>query len=170
VSFVPSRSHTSSTAEPSTFVNSSNISLTTADSSFSTTALSMSVVDLFTAAAAVTTTVSSSSVIDVSVVTTTSSVVPSETVRLPARESSGPCNYCSAAPTTSSSTTTDLDDSTCAAVTVSPASDSVQLDPLAPSFVPASVIVSPSVFVSDSVVENNLNDEYELLEGRPLLS
>ena len=87
MSFVPSRSHTSSTAEPSTFVNSSNISLTTADSSFSTTALSMSVVDLFTAAAAVTTTVSSSSVIDVSVVTTTSSVVPSETVHLPARES-----------------------------------------------------------------------------------
>jgi len=28
--------------------------------------------------------------------------------------------------------------------------------------------VSPSVFVSDSVVENNLNDEYELLEGTQL--
>ena len=98
----------------------------------------------------------------------TSSVVPSETVRLPARESSGPCDYCSAAPTISSSTTTDLDDSACATATVSPASDSVQLDPLAPSFVPASVIVSPSVFVSDSVVETNLNDEYELLEGTQL--
>jgi len=69
---------------------------------------------------------------------------------------------------TSSSTTTDLDDSACATATVSPASVSVQLDPLAPSFVPVSVIVSPSVFVSDSVVENNLNDEYELLEGTQL--
>jgi len=142
--------------------------LTTTDSSPSTTALSPSVVDLSTAAAAATTTVSSSSVIDVSAATTTSSVVSSETVRLPTRESSGPCDYCSAAPTTSSSTTTDLDDSTCATATVSPAFDSVQLDPLAPSFVPASVIVSPSVFVSDSVVENNLNDEYELLEGTQL--
>jgi len=60
VSFAPSRSDTSSAAEPSTFVNSSNISLTTTDSSPSTTALSPSVVDLSTAAAAATTTVSSS--------------------------------------------------------------------------------------------------------------
>jgi len=86
VSFAPSRSGTSSTAEPSTFVNSSNISLTTTDSSPSTIVLSSSVVDLSTAAAAATTTVSSSSVIDVSIATTTSSAVPSETVRLPARE------------------------------------------------------------------------------------
>ena len=28
--------------------------------------------------------------------------------------------------------------------------------------------MSPSVFVSDSVVDNNLNDEYELLEGTQL--
>ena len=55
-----------------------------------------------------------------------------------------------------------------ATATVSPTSDSVQLDPLAPSFVPASGIVSPSVFVSDSVVENNLNDEYQLLDGTQL--
>jgi len=93
---------------------------------------------------------------------------PSETVRLPTRESSEPSDYCSAALTTSSLTITDLDDSACATATVSPASDSVQLDRLAPSFVPASVIVSPAVFVSDSVVENNLNDEYELLEGTQL--
>ena len=87
VSFAPSRSDTSSTAEPSTFVNSSHISLTTTDSSPSTTAaLSPSVVDLSTAAAAATTTVSSSSVIDASAATTTSSVVSSETVRLPTRE------------------------------------------------------------------------------------
>ena len=113
VSFTPSRSDTSSTAEPSTFVNSSDISLTTTDSSPSTIVLSPSVVDLSTAAAAVATTVSSSSVTDASVATTTSSVVSSETVCLPTRESSEPCDYCSAAPTTSSSTTTDLDDCVC---------------------------------------------------------
>ena len=170
VPFVPSRSDTSSTDEPSTFVNSSNISLTTTDSSPSTIVLPSSVVDLSTATATATATVSLSSVIDASAATITSSdiVVPSETVRLPARESSGPCDYCSAAPITSSSTTTDLDDSACATATVSPAFDSVQFDPLAPSFVPASVIAPPSVFVSDSVVENNLNNEYELLEGTQL--
>jgi len=92
-------------------------------------------------------------------------VVPSETVRLPTRESSGPCDYRSAAPTTSSSTTTDLDDFACATATVSPASDSVQLDPLAPRFVPASVTVSPSVFTSESVVNSDVNDENELSEG-----
>ena len=131
VPFVPSRSDTTPTAEPSTFVNSSNISLTTTDSSPSTVVLSPSVVQLCTAARATTnatTTVTSSAAI------TTSSVVPSRTVRLPARESSGPCNYCSAATTTSSSTTTDLDDSACATATVSPASDTRQLDPLAPPF------------------------------------
>ena len=167
VPFTPSRPDTSSAAEPSTFVNSSDILLTITDSSPSTV-LSPSVVDLCTAAASATTTVSSS-VIDASTATTTASdiVVPSETVRLPARESSGPCDHCSAAPTTSSSTTTDLDDSTCATATVSPASDSVQLDPLAPSFVPASIIVSPSVFISDSVV-SNCYDEYELSEGTQL--
>jgi len=164
----PSRPDTSSTAEPSTFVNSSDISLTITDSSPSTTALSPSVVDLCTAAVAATTTVSSSPVIDASAATTTSSVVSSETVRLPTREPSGPCDYCSAAPTTSSSITTDLDDSACATATVSPASDSVQLDPLAPSFVPASVIVSPSVFFSDSVVNNDFYDECELSEGTQL--
>ena len=112
----------------------------------------------------------SSSVIDASTATTTASdiVVPSETVRLPARESSGPCDHCSAAPTTSSSTTTDLDDSTCATATVSPASDSVQLDPLVPSFVPASVIASPSVFISDSVINDDCYDENELSEGTQL--
>ena len=101
VPFTPSRSDTSSTAEPSTFVNSSDISLTITDSSPSITALSLSVVDLCTAAASATTTVSSS-VIDASAATVTSSdiVVPSETVRLPVRESSGPYDYCSAAPTT----------------------------------------------------------------------
>jgi len=94
VSFALSRSDTSSTAEPSTFVNSSNISLTTTDSSPLTIVLSPSVVDLSTTAAAATTTVSSSSVIDVSADTTTSSVVPSETVRLPTRESSElRCSY-----------------------------------------------------------------------------
>jgi len=87
---------------------------------------------------------------------------------MPARESSGPCDYCSAALTTSSSTTTDLDDSTCATATVSPASDSVQLDPLAPSFVPASVIASPSVFISNSVVNNDFYHEYELSDGTQL--
>ena len=95
---------TSSTAEPSTFVHSSNISLITTDSSPPTTILSPSAVG--------TTTVPLSSVIDASTATMTSSdiVVPSETVRLPARESSGPCDYCSVATTTvSSSTTTDLD-------------------------------------------------------------
>jgi len=164
VSFAPSRSGTSSTAEPSTFVNSSDISLTTTDSFPSTTALSSSVVNLSTTAASATTIVSSSSVIDASATATTSSVVPSETVRLPTRESLEPCDYCSADPTTSSSTTTDLDDSACATATVSPTSDSVQLNPLAPSFVSASVIASPSVF-SVTVVENDLNDEYELSEG-----
>jgi len=103
--------------------------------------------------------VSSSSVVNASAATTTSSVIPSETVRLPTRESSGPCDYCSAALTTSSSATTDLDGSACATATVSPASDSVQLDPLAPSFIPASVIASPSVFISDSVVNNDFYDE-----------
>ena len=133
--------------------------LTTTDSSSLTIALFPSVVDLCTAARATTTT----TIVSSSAVTTTSSVVPSETVRLPARESSGPCDYCSAALTTSWSTTTDLDDSECATATVFPASDSVQLDPLAPSFVPASVIVSPSVFISDSVVNNDLYDEYEVV-------
>ena len=56
---------------------------------------------------------------------------------------------------------------TCAAATVFPAFDSVQLDPLAPSFAPASVTVSPSVFISDSVV-NNCCDEYELSEDTQL--
>jgi len=56
----------------------------------------------------------------------------------------------------------------CATATVSPASDCVQLDPLAPSFIPASVIVSPSVFISDSVVNSDFHDEYELLEGTQL--
>ena len=65
------------------------------------------------------------------------------------------------------STTTDFDDSACATATVSPATDSVQLDPLAPAFVPASVIASPSVFISDSVV-NNCYDEYELSEDTQL--
>ena len=121
------------------------------------------------ATAASATTTISSSVIDASAATVTSSdiVVTSETVRLPARESSEPYDYCSAAPTTSLATTTDLDDTACATATVSPATDSVQLDPLAPSFVPASVIASPSVFVSDSVV-NNCYDEYELSEGTQL--
>jgi len=86
VSFTPSRSDTSPTAEPSTFVNSSDISLTITDTSPSTTAPSLSIVTSSTAAAAATTTVSSSSV-----ATTTSFVVPSETVRLPTRESSEPC-------------------------------------------------------------------------------
>jgi len=106
---------TSSTAEPCTVVNSSNISLTTTDSSPSTIVLPSSVVDLSTTAAAVTTTVSSSPVIDASAATMTSSdiVVSSEIVRLPTRESSEPCDYCSAALTTSSSTTTDLDDCVC---------------------------------------------------------
>jgi len=116
VSFAPSRSDTSSTAEPSTFVNSSDISLTTTDPSPSTIAPSLSVDNLSTAAAAVTTTDLSSSVISSSVATATSSVVPSETVRLPTRESSEPCDYCS---TTLSSTTTDLDGSACTTATVS---------------------------------------------------
>ena len=89
VPFVSFRSDTSSTAEPSTFVNSSDILLTTTDSSPSTIVLSPSVVDLSIAATAATTTVSLSSVIDTSAATTTLSVVPSETVRLPTRESSG---------------------------------------------------------------------------------
>ena len=169
VSFASSRSDTSSTAEPSTFVNSSDISLTTTDPSSSTIAPSLSVDNLSTAAAAVTTAVLSSSVISLPVATTTPSVVPSETVRLPTRESSGPCDYCSAASTTLSSTTTDLDGSACTTATVSPAFDSIQLDPRAPSFVPASV-VCPSVFVSDPVVDDNLslNDEFELSEETQL--
>jgi len=60
VPFTPSRPDTSSTVEPSTFVNSSDISLTITDSSPSITALSPSVIDLCTAAASATTTVSSS--------------------------------------------------------------------------------------------------------------
>jgi len=44
----------------------------------------------------------------------------------------------------------------------------VQLDPLAPSFVPASVTVSPSIFISDSVINNDCYDEYELSEGTQL--
>jgi len=155
VPFTPSRSDTSPTAEPSTFVSSSDISLTITDPFPSVTTLSPSVVDLCATAASATT------------VTSSDIVVLSETVRLPARESSEPYDYCSAAPTTSSSTTIDLDDSACATATVSPASDSVQLDPLAPSFVPASVIASPSVFTSDSVV-NNCRDEYELSEDTQL--
>ena len=66
------------------------------------------------------------------------------------------------------STTTDLDDSACATATVSPASDSIQLDPLAPSFVPASVTTSPSVFISDSVVNNEFYDECELSDDTQL--
>ena len=162
MSFTSLRPDTSSVTEPSTFVNSSDISLTITDSSPSVTTRSPSVIDLCATAASATTTISSS-VIDASATTVTSSdiVVPSETVRLPTRD------YCSAATTTSLSTTTDLDDSTCATATVSPASDSVQLDPLAPSFIPTSVIAPPSVFTSDSVV-NNCYDEYELSEDTQL--
>ena len=94
VPFVPSRSDTTSTAEPSAFVDSSNISLTTTDSSPSSIVLSPSVIELCTAARTTTTVTSSAA-------STTSTVVLSETVRLPARESSGPCNYCSAATTLS---------------------------------------------------------------------
>jgi len=170
VPFTPSRPDTSSIAEPSTFVNSSDISLAITDSSPSP-ALSSSVVDLCTAAGSATATVSSS-VIGASAATVTSSdiVVPSETVRLPARESSWPCDYCSAAPTTSSSITTDFDGSAGATATVSPAFDLTQLDPLAPSFVPASVIVCPSVYVSDPVVDTglSLNEEFELSEENQL--
>jgi len=165
VSFTPSRSNTSPTAEPSTFVNSSDISLTITDTSPSTAAPSLSIVSSSTAAAAATTTVSSSSV-----ATTTSFVVPSETVHLPTRESSEPCDYCSATSTNSSSITTDFDGSACATATVSPTFDSVELDPLAPSFVPASVIVYPSVYVSDPVVDAglSLNDEFEVLKETQL--
>jgi len=165
VSFTPSRSDTSPTAEPSTFVNSSDILLTITDTSPPTTAPSLSVDNSSTAAAAATTTVSSSSV-----ATATSFVVPSETVRLPTRESSEPCDYCSATSTSSSSTTTDFDGSACATATVSPAFDSVELDPLAPSFVPASVIVCPSVYVSDPVVDTglSLNNEFELSDETQL--
>ena len=42
------------------------------------------------------------------------------------------------------------------------------LTPLAPSFVPASVIASPSVFISDSVIDSDCFDEYELSEGTQL--
>ena len=73
VSFTPSRPDTSSTAEPSTFVNSSDISLTATDSSPSTIVLSPSVVYLCTAARATTTTTTSTTVSS-SAVTTTSSV------------------------------------------------------------------------------------------------
>jgi len=55
----------------------------------------------------------------------------------------------------------------CATATVSPAFDSVQLDPLAPAFAPASVIAFLSVFISDSVVDNCC-DEYELSEDTQL--
>ena len=72
-----------------------------------------------------------------------------------------PYDCCSVAPTTSLSTTTDFDDSTCATATVSPATGSTQLDPLAPSFAPVSVSASPSIFVNDSIVDNCC-DEYEL--------
>jgi len=65
------------------------------------------------------------------------------------------------------SITTDFDGSTRATATVCPATGSAQLDPLAPSFAPASVIVSPSVFISDSIV-NNCYDEYELSEDTQL--
>ena len=78
-----------------------------------------------------------------------------------------PYDYRSAAPTTSLSITTDFDDSTCATATVSPATGSAQLDSLAPSFTPASVIASPSVFINDSVV-NECGDEYELSEDTQL--
>jgi len=44
----------------------------------------------------------------------------------------------------------------------------VQLDPLAPSFVPASVTASPSIFISDSVINNDCYDEYKLSEGTQL--
>ena len=42
------------------------------------------------------------------------------------------------------------------------------VNPLAPSFVPPSVIASPSVFISDSVINNDCHDEYELSEGTQL--
>jgi len=160
--FTPSRPDTSSVAEPSTFVNSSDISLTITD-------LLLLCLRLLLICVLLSTTTVSSSVIGASAATTIASdnFVPSETVRLPTRESSEPYDYCSAAPTTSLSTTTDFDDSACETATVSPATDFVQLDPLAPSFVPASVIASPSVFISDSVV-NNCYDEYELSEDTQL--
>jgi len=51
----------------------------------------------------------------------------------------------------------------------SPAFDSIQLDPLAPSFVPASVVTCPSVFVSDPVVDDNLSlNEFDLSEETQL--
>jgi len=62
---------------------------------------------------------------------------------------------------------TDFDGSTCATATVSPATGSAQLDPLAPSFTPASVIASPFVFINDSVV-NECCNEYELFEDTQL--
>ena len=65
------------------------------------------------------------------------------------------------------STTTDFDGSTCTTATVSPATGSTQLDPLAPSFSPASVSASPSVFSSDSIVDNYY-DECELSEDTQL--
>ena len=64
------------------------------------------------------------------------------------------------------STTADFDGSTCATATVSPATGSTQLDPLAPSFAPESVIASP-IFVSDSIVDN-CYDECELSEDTQL--
>ena len=164
----PFRPDTSSVAEPSTFVSSSDIALTITDSPPLATPLSPSVVDLRATVASLTTTVSSS-VIDASatIVPLSDVIVQSETVRLPTRESSEPYDYCSAAPTTSLSTTTDFDDSTCATATVSPATGSTQLDPLAPSFVPASVSTSPSVFVSDPIVDTCYG-EFELSEDTQL--
>jgi len=69
-----------------------------------------------------------------------------------------------------SSTTTDLDGSACTTATVSPAFDSVELDPLASLFVPASVVTCFSVYVSDPVVDDclSLNDEFELSEETQL--
>jgi len=69
VPITPSRSDKSPTAEPSTFVSSSDISLTITDSFPSVTTLSPSVVDLCATAASPTTTVSSS-VVDASATTT----------------------------------------------------------------------------------------------------
>jgi len=168
VPFTPFRPDTSSFAEPSTFVSSSDIALTITDSPHLTTPLSPSVVDSRATVASPITTVSSP-VIDVSPIIATPSdiIVQSETVRLPTRGSSEPYHCCSVAPPTSLSITTDFDDSTCATATVSPASDSVQLDPLAPSFAPASVSASPSIFISDSIVDN-CYDEYELSEDTQL--
>ena len=93
------RPDTSSVAELSTIVSSSDIALTITDSPPSTTLLSPSVVDSCTTVASPITTVSSS-VIDASptIVTSSDIIVQSETVRLPTRESSEPYDYCSVAP------------------------------------------------------------------------